>query len=676
MAACLPPLITTVDGNFVSRKQATLRLASNGASLDLTSQSATNATGVRRRDGATWTWLSQSESCQLSEGDAIALARGASTSDGPPASLILLVCNPLEAETPSDPELDDREEPELEAADDQKRFWEGGVYLNLLPGEAASPRHLSWAELVPAGCQLALFTSLFPERSYTWLRGVSPMIPRALLIADRIPKPEGHPPPTLRAPDDDGWLVLEGQRSAGIVHCSLILFRTPTFLRFICGGTNLEGQYELDRDSLFVQDFPQAASSKPADSAMFGARLCEFLQYLPYTGLAGASLHRVRAICAEMLHEIDFRTANGALITCMPGGPASLDKGGWSMLRRSLRQMNAPRCSPGRVDIATGHFGAIYPPFLAMMTTVLRNGDQAADEWSAIDNGRLFLYHSSRATVLARRTNSFAVLRTTAPGNRAGAATDATLLDQYFHDALPRFERAHNAPEDTLTPILHGKALLATADGGGGAIMFVGSQNFSKASWGEGREQMTNVELGVVTVARTPEAVAELRARFPVQLASDAAYRIPAARRGYIMARGPTDGDHSMQGLQMRWRVQCTDLNLLPAWRLFLHRWWRMCSNCLAPDVPCTLSAKTRVAEIERLARNGTPFLCGVCKSQHQPSSPPPPQQQLQAAAASSSPLASTSSAAGGGAAMSSAGKRNRHNVEEAPANYCQRSLI
>ena len=78
------------------------------------------------------------------------------------------------------------------------------------------------------------------------------------------------------------------------------------------------------------------------------------------------------------------------------------------------------------------------------------------------------------------------------------------------------------------------------------------------------------------------------------------------------MARGPTDGDHSMEGLQMRWRMRCNDIGSLPAWRLFLHRWWKMCSHCRAPDVPCALS----VPEIEQLAWAGKPFLCAACEGQ------------------------------------------------------------
>ena len=55
--------------------------------------------------------------------------------------------------------------------------------------------------------------------------------------------------------------------------------------------------------------------------------------------------------------------------------------------------------------------------------------------------------------------------------------------------------------------------------------MFVGSQNMSKAGFGQGGQQPTNVELGVVVKATTAAAVEELRARFPVQFAPDSAFR-------------------------------------------------------------------------------------------------------------------------------------------------------
>ena len=151
--------------------------------------------------------------------------------------------------------------------------------------------------------------------------------------------------------------------------------------------------------------------------------------------------------------------------------------------------------------------------------------------------------------------------------------------------------------------------MLATAADGASGTMFVGSQNFSAASWGLRDRQPANVELGVVLASHTPAGVEELRARFPIALAPDAAFGTTATERGYVMARGPTDGDHSPTGVQFRWRNRCNDPQSLGAWRLFLHRWWKMCSRCRAPDVPCDLS----VAAIEELANAGEAFLCSAC---------------------------------------------------------------
>ena len=71
---------------------------------------------------------------------------------------------------------------------------------------------------------------------------------------------------------------------------------------------------------------------------------------------------------------------------------------------------------------------------------------------------------------------------------------------------------------------------------------YAGSQNFSKTSWGLGRSQPGNVEIGVVVVARSREEVEELRQRFPVRRREEAWGKV-AAERGYMMARGPADGD-------------------------------------------------------------------------------------------------------------------------------------
>ena len=184
--------------------------------------------------------------------------------------------------------------------------------------------------------------------------------------------------------------------------------------------------------------------------------------------------------------------------------------------------MDAPHLGKdARIDIATGHFGTIQPPFLTQMVRTVRRdaavhgggegdggeGDGGeGDEWS--DIGRTFLYHSSRATVLADCTDSFAVLRTTAPG----AGSHERILSKYFHDALPKFNRqvsdestrdnnsngkrtrdnnnsngssSDSDGKEALTPILHGKAILAVAADGTRGVMVVGSQNFSKA-WSTG----------------------------------------------------------------------------------------------------------------------------------------------------------------------------------------------
>jgi hypothetical protein len=66
----------------------------------------------------------------------------------------------------------------------------GNVYMNRMPGEQHSPRHVGWDELVPAHTTNALCTSLFPDQSYDWLRAHSLTLHASnlLLIAERCPK--------------------------------------------------------------------------------------------------------------------------------------------------------------------------------------------------------------------------------------------------------------------------------------------------------------------------------------------------------------------------------------------------------------------------------------------------------------------------------------------------------
>ena len=582
------------DKPHVGRLQATLlKPEDEDDCLLLRAEGAKNPTGVRHCGNAGWLWLWPGQTCILRDGDEIALNRTLRT-----------VCRLHR------PSKRRRTEQQQQQQQQQHNFVVGNFYLNLLPGELPSARHVSYSDLLPDNCKSALFTSLFPEGSYQWLRSMSPHLRKALVVADRCPAPPDKPKPSLDARDDE-WLLLQGQRN-GLVHASLLLFRTPSYLRVVCGGTNLEGQFDKDRDALFVQDFPVKDDPRTpaAYHDAFGAPLLDFLEYLPtmYEGLGRADKDSVTERCEELICGVDFSSANGALVTCLPSNRHG-DTGGWKMLEQALHSIGAPRTAGGRIDIATGHYGALHWPFLSTMTRTLRRQRHPSAGGHEEDVGRTFLYHSSRATVLAPGTNSFAVMRTTAPGHRDGAATEAVVLDKLFHDAKPKFEGRSDAPSDALTPILHGKTMLATAADGASGTMFVGSQNFSAASWGLRDRQPANVELGVVLASHTPAGVEELRARFPIALAPDAAFGTTATERGYVMARGPTDGDHSPTGVQFRWRNRCNDPQSLGAWRLFLHRWWKMCSRCRAPDVPCDLS----VAAIEELANAGEAFLCSAC---------------------------------------------------------------
>jgi hypothetical protein len=531
------------------------------------------------------------------------------------------------------------------------------VYLNRMPGEIDSVQNKTFEDLIPESCDCALFTSLFPETSTAWLRSkCAGLVGKVLLIADRCPKlPTGSAGSgsILRQPDPHelpGWLVLEGQRASGILHCSLLLFRSKSMLRFVCAGTNLDGQMESDRDSMVVIDFPtnssggtgnggsvggrssiSSASSSSASSSSaspfasgshFGSQLDGFLEYITsdlcYGGLPGDDLILVRERVRELLTGVHFSAADDsscALVTCMPGGPSGRDKGGWLQMVDGLDMMGVHNLD-GRLDIATGHFGALQYPFLNQMVWALRRetdtlaaaAPPAGDESTT---GTVFCYHSSRKTVLADKANSFAVLRTTAPGwAREGA--NAELLSKYFHDSRAKFEREVGAA-DTLTPILHGKVMLATSADGERAACFVGSQNFSESSFGMNRAQPKNVEIGVLVKACAHAEVEGMRHRFPIHLAPADDFGKTASERGYVIARGPTDGNSKPGadgGLQGRWRARCNDLSSLGEWRAFLHGFWHICSECGATDVRPWAAD---IPAMERNAEQGVRFLCDRC---------------------------------------------------------------
>ena len=491
------------------------------------------------------------------------------------------------------------------------RFAVGQFYLNCVPGERPSPRNLRWKDLLPNNIESALLTSLEPERSYTWLREVSPGLKRALLVAERCPKVEPTPAPELIRRDDE-WLVLAGQRGSGLMHCSLMLFRTACFLRLVLGGTNLEGQFLVDRDAIFVQDFPIKEGAKASDNKPFGARLEAFLRVLPgcfdtkRCTLDSESRSTVCGRCEQLLTNVDFSGAEGAFIYSAPGSKHG--KGGWMQLCDGLAEIRAPLLDHNsRLDVAAGHYGAMKQDFFVQMAKAFRRDHSTGNDLASV--GHAFLHHPSRRTVLGPSVNSFTVMRFTAPAENL---LNTDILDKYFHDAIPKFD-PESSTEELLVPLLHGKAVLCTSADGSAGVMFVGSHNFSKTAWGEGNQQPGNVECGVVLKASGIAEVEELRNRFPVHLAPDARFAEPAAKRKYVMARGPTDGDYtSGNGLQARWRRCCNDLNYLNEWRDFLHGYWGICSSC-GNDVPDPPRGNIEAAE--KRAKAGEAVLCARCAS-------------------------------------------------------------
>ena len=134
-----------------------------------------------------------------------------------------------------------------------------------------------------------------------------------------------------------------------------------------------------------------------------------------------------------------------------------------------------------------------------------------------------------------------------------------------------------------------------------------------ESSWGKGGQQPKNVEIGVLIKASSSAEVHGFVSRFPVHLSSDDNLDTSATERGYVMARGPSDGDSRQGadgGLQGRWRARCGDLSALPEWRGFLHGFWHICSRCGANGVR---PGATEIRTMERNARDSVPFVCSDC---------------------------------------------------------------
>ena len=137
--------------------------------------------------------------------------------------------------------------------------------------------------------------------------------------------------------------------------------------------------------------------------------------------------------------------------------------------------------------------------------------------------------------------------------HRAWWDLDSAVRDRVFFDARP-FSVADAVAIDLTDeegyapakpgsredgPVGHGKAILADARGAG-AVMYVGSHNFSATAWGVGRTQPKNIEAGVVVWAQAEERQEEWRSRrFPCELPTPYELSEGVRERGYIPASCP-----------------------------------------------------------------------------------------------------------------------------------------
>ena len=296
------------------------------------------------------------------------------------------------------------------------------ILHNLLPGERASPAHVSIRDLTPEGCICALATTMYPDGgnrtgAVDWLRDNCP-VKDMLIITNGCGAHGGALKVTEmfdeERPRKGGWIVrhVRPKGCSGLLHAGLLLFRTESLLRVVIFGGNLNKQPELDRDGVWCQDFQvmvpgqgsnleqrqqrqhaehrrgqsAAAATAAADSAgRFGARLRQFVDYInppcrPEQEKQTPSRlwGRIQGLVQQIFEQVDFSTANVSLVASMPGqrwdpvvggwvGMAE-ERGGWRRLREAVTEQGGQRMTmsdPFYVSSGKERLPACLPACLA-----------------------------------------------------------------------------------------------------------------------------------------------------------------------------------------------------------------------------------------------------------------------------------------------------------------------
>jgi hypothetical protein len=362
--------------------------------------------GIRERDPPTHA-ISQSDSWTLGA----TYCNSVQLNESPPKSSIVAARN----QTPVNkrPRTDDDD-------DDRTRrlplgtFASGrSIYRNSLhPGETFQDGHVSISNLVLPGTTSAFCTTFVgpnPAWLETFLDDVNDLIVvqhdiRQQVVnggvedTDSIPRVIGDAQVICMDPNErPGWyFLLTTPHTGGCLHAKLLLFRSKKGLRVVVCGSNLyQGQWESDRDCLWVQDFfcrthtggaidvdeADDSSTTTSTNNSFEPCLRSFLDDLtkcrtePDQKLLAARLEAV-------FNGVNFETASARLVFSFPRPRTSKQsRGGWRLLAQTVYILLRKHTDdsedddstkrgavPGLVHAMAGSMGNIKPDFIYKCT--------------------------------------------------------------------------------------------------------------------------------------------------------------------------------------------------------------------------------------------------------------------------------------------------------------------
>jgi hypothetical protein len=339
------------------------------------------------------------------------------------------------------------------------------------------------------------------------------------------------------------WLIV-APHTGGLLHAKLLLLRAPSGLRVIVSGNNLMGQWDGQRDALWVQDFPcnghvLSSVSAAAAAPEFEVRLRSFISRLTACKLA-VDRANVEARLTAVLDGVDFSVANARLVDSFPtrqGEPKQVT--GWKRLAEAAGEalrccgVDAGRDSANVYGMA-GSFGDLTPRFMQQMLQAMHGSAKilaTSMDWENV--GPFHALWPSCTTALGMDLHGLISSLRSIPPN---VYSEYTTTDRHFFDAPPN--PSHVQPGWGFSCVAHAKALLARASSH--SVVYVGSHNLSKAAWAEANAQPKNIELGVVLASCDPQLRCQWVERLPCLLPDTKQTWTSARDRRYRPATVPT----------------------------------------------------------------------------------------------------------------------------------------